>query len=145
MKTLLREKLVQAMRDKDSAKKDILRLALGQIEATESKMPPSSNAEKLAANSVSVIKKIVNENSETIGLQQNEEVKKKLMWENEYLTQFLPITMEKSVVESLLKPLTEELKAMKEGQAMGLAMKTLKPHGALDSAVVKQVLDEIRG
>jgi hypothetical protein len=28
---------------------------------------------------------------------------------------------------------------------MGLAMKTLKPHGALDSAVVKQVLDEIRG
>jgi len=144
MKTVLREKLVQAMRDKDNAKKDILRLALGQIESTESKLPMNSNADKLLANSISVIKKIVNENSETIGLQQNEEIKKKLMWENEYLTQFLPVTMEKSAVESLLQPLAAELKTMKEGQAMGLAMKTLKPHGALDSAVVKQVLDEIR-
>lgn len=145
MKALLREKLVQAMRDKDNAKKDILRLAIGQIEATEAKLPVNSTAEKLLTNSISVIKKIVEENNKTIGFQKDEEVKKKLTWENEYLTQFLPVTMEKSAVESLLKPLSEELKTMKEGQAMGLAMKTLKPHGALDSAVVKQVLDEIRG
>ena len=143
MKTMLREKLVQAMRDKDSAKKDILRLALGQIEATEAKMPANSNEEKLTANSVSVVKKIINENATTIELA-SEEVKNKLVWENEYLSQFLPITMDKTTVESHLIPLAQELKTMKEGQAMGLAMKTLKPYGALDSAVVKQVLDKIR-
>ena len=118
--TELNEKLHQAMREKDELKKSVLRLVKGEIDRL------GSNDDQRV---IGVIRKLVESNQQTITDLTNRHDSRAaiLITENMYLKTFLPVVLTFEQTTMLLTGVGDQIKAAKnEGQAMGIAMKTLK-------------------
>lgn len=123
----IKKRMMDAMKAKREVERDILRLALGEIQNVENRTgQPLSDEE-----AHKVIRKIMKSNSETLGHATKEEMKAKLEEENKILESLLPQRWDVDRIAAELAPLADQIRgAASEGQATGVAMKHLKGAGA---------------
>jgi uncharacterized protein YqeY len=131
-----------AAKEKDSVAKDVLRLALGEIQTAESRGATVDDAAAMV-----IVRKLVKSNLETLAATTDEESKAKLTRENQVLLALLPSSMDADAIAKALEPVAEAIKAAKsDGQAMGVAMKAIKAGGAnAETADVTAAIKKIRG
>ena len=136
----IKKRITQAMKDRN-VDKEILRVALGEIQTAEARNAKDATDEEALA----VVRKLVKSNEETLLATTDEEQKLVLVRENVVLSSLLPTSLTLEQVASALAPVLDALKAAgNDGQATGIAMKHLKAEGAVVSgkdvtAVVKQI------
>ena len=137
----LRTQRIQAMKDRNAIRKNILSVALGECELAESRQGKieDTQIEK-------IIRKIIAGNEEVLSHKDDE----KLVKENQILEEFLPKQMTAVEVEAFLlndeSPLFEQIRDVgNDGQATGMAIKALRESGqAVDGKIVKEVVAKIR-
>ena len=118
----LKDRKIQAMRDKQEIEKNILSVVLGEVQ----KLSPDKVNDETVVN---IIRKMVKSNEETLAFGGSRvDILKK---ENEILASFLPQTWSVEEIEAFFLngngPEFETIQgAGNEGKAIGLAMKTLK-------------------
>lgn len=124
----LQSRIKQAMRDKDTLTRDVLRVALGDIQTAELRGGDAMSDEKAQG----FVRKLVKSNQETIDLAKDPAVTDQLTREIEVLESLLPQTMSPDQIEAALAPVHNAIAAAdNDGQAMGVAMKSLKSTGAV--------------
>lgn len=124
----LKARITTAMKSGDTVARDILRLALGEVQLGESK----KNAPYTDDEAAAVLRKLIKANEETIGLAGGEgERSVTLRKENDILATLLPKQMTVDDIVFALTPNAPEIRAAAaDGQATGIAMKLLKAAGA---------------
>ncbi|AKU98903.1 hypothetical protein AKJ09_05567 [Labilithrix luteola] len=136
----IKKRVAQAMKEGDSVARDVLRLALGEIQTAEARKSAALSDEEQAA----ALRKLIKSNEETLSLATGDNANA-LRHEIEVLKALLPAQLDVAQIVSLLAPQHEAIKAAKaEGQAVGVAMKHLKSTGQSASgndvaAAVKQI------
>lgn len=121
----------RAMQARDEVSRDILGLALGEIQTAEAR----ANRALDDAEVVAVVRKLRKSNEETLALAGESERADALRKENAVLAALLPKSMSEDELASVLAPVAEALRAARsDGQAMGMAMKHLKAAGAAAQA-----------
>lgn len=139
----LRAQSHAAAKDHDTVAKDILRLALGELqmfEARSGKAPTEDEA-------IVILKKLVKSNSETLAATTEPTAKATLEREIALLTALLPKTLGVDEIVKVLAPVEAQIREAKaEGQALGAAMKHLKTSGIanVQSADVAAAVKSIR-
>ena len=115
------------MKAGDTVARDILRLAMGEIQTAEArKSGPLSDEESAAA-----VRKLIKSNEETLGLSGDGERAATLRREIEVLSALLPKQLSVDEIVAALADQHDAIKAAKaDGQATGVAMKHLKSVGA---------------
>ena len=133
-----------AMKSGDAVARDILRLALGEIQTAEArKAAPLSDEEASAA-----VRKLIKSNEETLSLSADHADRvATLKKEIEVLTALLPKQLSVDDIVKALEPVKDAIVAAKaDGQATGVAMKHLKTTGASVSGNdVGAAVKKIRG
>ncbi len=123
----IKRRITAAMKAGSTIEKDILRLALGEIQTAEARGTTITD-EGVAA----IVRKIIKSNEETLAATEGEEQKRTLAAENAVLASLLPKSLG---VEDIIAALAPSLPAIKaagnDGQATGIAMKQLKTTGAV--------------
>ncbi|MEM6749912.1 MAG: GatB/YqeY domain-containing protein [Planctomycetota bacterium] len=138
----LKQAMVAAMKARDTARRDILRVALSDVQAeTERKGGTLADPDAFK-----VLKRMVKSMDETIAAAPGSPVADKAKSERQVLAEFLPQTWSADQIRAALEPQADALRAAgNDGQAMGVAMKTLKSQGAeVDGGDVRQVVAAIR-
>jgi uncharacterized protein len=139
----LKKRIASAVKDGDGVARDVLRLALGEIQTAEArKNAPLSDEEATAA-----LRKLVKSNEETLALTTDPESAAALRRENDVLGALLPKGLSTEEIVAALAAEHEPIKAAKnDGQATGLAMKHLKASGKTVSGTdVAAAVKAIRG
>jgi uncharacterized protein YqeY len=134
---------MQAMKDRDDVAKNILRLALGEMQTAEARESrPLRDDEAFA-----IVRKLVKSNEETLAAVGEGEQAAALRREIAILARLLPATMSVAQIVEALAPQAEALKAAKnDGQATGIAMKHLKTTGGtFDGTDVAAAVKQLRG
>ena len=123
----LKKRIMTAMKGGDTIARDVLRLALGEIQTAEArKNAPASDDEATAA-----VRKLMKSNEETLALSAEGDRAVTLRKENEILSSLLPKQMTADEIMSALMSEHDAIKAARtDGQATGIAMKALKASGA---------------
>ena len=123
----LKKRITQAMKERDDVAKNILRLALGEIQTAEARASRAVTDDE----AVAIVRKLVKSNEETLGLTADGPQAVMLRKEIELLASLLPKTMSVDDIVAALASEAEAIKAAKsDGQATGVAMKHLKSSGA---------------
>lgn len=140
LQELLKSNIIIAMRERNERKRDILKVALGEIQTIEGRTgKPLSHDEALK-----VLRKIVANNDEAIAATKDVAMQQKLSNENVILSTFLPRQATPKEIEDALEG-TDLISAKSDGQAVGVALKVLKAKGInADGAVVLGVVKQIR-
>ena len=138
----IKAKLKEAMKAKDAVAKDVLRVALGEIQTGENRKGEALGDDEAQK----IVKKLVKSNQETLGMTTDEATKAKLERENEVLGALLPQVWTVDQIVAALSEVTDAIKGAKaDGPAMGIAMKTLKSQGApVESKDVNAAVRQIR-
>ena len=124
----IKKRTTVAMKAGDAVARDVLRLALGEIQmGAERKGTPATDEDAKAA-----LRKLVKSNEETIAaLPDGDERIAALKREIEVLNEVTPAQLS---VHQIVEALAEKVEALKaagnDGQATGIAMKHLKAAGA---------------
>jgi uncharacterized protein YqeY len=122
----LKKRIAVAVKERDQVAKDVLRVALGEIQTQEHR----ANARMSDDDAIAVVRKLVKSNEETLASSSGERAAT-LERENEILGSLLPKRMTLDEIAAALAPQREAIRAAKsEGQATGIAMKHLKSSGA---------------
>jgi uncharacterized protein len=139
----LQARIKQAMKDGDSTAKDVLRVALGEIQTVEHR----NNTKATDEEAVAIVKKIVKSIDETMGLTADGPDKATLAKELEILRSLLPASLGVPEIMALLADQAAALKAApNQGAATGVAMKALKAQGAAaDGKDVQEAVKQLRG
>ncbi|MFO0728348.1 MAG: GatB/YqeY domain-containing protein [Myxococcota bacterium] len=139
----IRKRITAAMREKRVLERDILRLALAEIQAQGDRTGKEVSEDEAAK----IVKKLIKSNEETIGHTSIAETKAKLTEENQILASLLPQAWDVAKIMSALAAVEAEIKGAKaEGPATGIAMKTLKAQGApVEAKDVAEAVKKIRG
>ena len=139
----IKSQMSQAMREKNQVARNILGLALGEMQTAEARANrPLTEDEQRA-----ILRKLVKSNEETLSLSAGDDQRTTtLRREVEVLTALLPKALTVDDIAAALAPVTDALRAAKnDGQAMGVAMKHLKAAGAVVEAdAVKQAVARVR-
>ena len=115
-----------AMKAKSTVEKEILRVALGEIQTQQARSSDPLDDKAV----IQILRKLVKSNGETLKLAQDEEAN--LGEEIAVLERFLPKTLDSDAILTALAPIQGDIQAAKaDGQAIGLAMKHLKGQGAV--------------
>ena len=123
----IRKRITAAMREKKAVEREILRLALAEIQAQGDRTGKAVSEDDAAK----IIKKLIKSNEETIGHTPIKETKDKLTEENAILASLLPQAWGVDQILAALAPVAAEIKAATaDGPATGVAMKTLKAQSA---------------
>ena len=123
----IRERVKQAMRTGDAVEKNVLRVALGEIQSEESRSGKTLDEAAVGA----LLRKLVKSNQDTLAAGPNEERRRILEREVELLQELLPQTLSVEAIQAALEPVHEAILAARaDGQATGVAMKHLKSVGA---------------
>ena len=137
----IKKRFMQAMKDKKTVEKEVLRVLIGEIQTAESRATsPFTDEEAL-----NIVRKLVKSNQETLAATSNEADKGTLTQELEILNSLLPASLSVEQIVAALAPVSDNIKAAgNDGQATGIAMKQLKASGAAVngkdvSAAVKQI------
>jgi uncharacterized protein len=144
----LKKRITTAMKDGDTVARDVLRLALGEIQMAEVRRAEAGKADKLTdEEAAGVLRKLVKSNEETLGLSGEGESAVTLKKEIEILTSLLPKQMSVDEIVAALASQVDAIKAAKaDGQAVGVAMKHLKSTGAsVTGNDVQTAVKKIRG
>jgi hypothetical protein len=139
----IKARMRTAMQARDAVAKNILGLALGEIQTAEARANRALGEDEAMA----VLRKLVKSNEETLGHAKDDVARvTELRREIEVLSSFLPAALSVDAVTEALAPLAEALRAAKsDGHAMGLAMKHLKTSGAVvESAAVQEAIKRVR-
>ncbi|MEM9694916.1 MAG: GatB/YqeY domain-containing protein [Myxococcota bacterium] len=122
----LKARLKQAMKERDAVAREVLRVAVGDLQTQEAR---GDTIDDQAVEKV--LRKLVKSNGETIAAAEDDAQKATLRRENEVLEALLPQTLD---VEGIIAALADEREAIvaagNDGQATGVAMKALKRQGA---------------
>jgi uncharacterized protein len=139
----LKKRIATAVKDGDSVARDILRLALGEIQTAEAR----KNAQLSDEEATAALRKLVKSNEETLGLSGEGESAAALKKEIEVLTSLLPKQLSVDEIVAALASQVDAIKAAKaDGQAVGVAMKHLKSTAApVTGNDVQAAVKKIRG
>ena len=138
----IKEQVIEAMKAKDSLKKEVLRVAQGDIE-----MHHTRTGEHMTDDEAQkVIRKLIKSNQETIEHTTDPATVEKLNKEIAILEALLPRTLGVDEIVAALAPVEADIKAAgNDGQATGVAMKHLKPQGlAVEGKDVSEAVRQIR-
>ena len=139
----IKKRTMQAMKAKDELARDVLRVALGEIQTAEARATRSLSEEEATA----IVRKLVKSNEETLALASTGERADALRRENEILRELLPSVLSVAQIVDALASQAEAIRAAKsDGQATGLAMKHLKGTGAVfEGSDVTLAVKQMRG
>jgi len=122
----IRRRLTEAMKRGDAVEKEILRVALGEIQTQATRAGSLSEDEQLA-----ILRKLVKSNEETLAHTTDASRKAALERENEVLRSLLPKELGVDEIIAALEAERDAIRAAaNDGQATGIAMKALKAKGA---------------
>ncbi len=138
----LKKRIALAMKERDEVAKDVLRVALGEIQTQEHRVNKAVTEEE----AVAIVRKLVKSNDETMAASTGERAAT-LKRETELLTSLLPQRMSVEEISAALAPQREAICAAKnDGQATGIAMKHLKSTGAaFDGTDASEAVKRLRG
>jgi uncharacterized protein YqeY len=138
----VKKRMLEAMKAGRSQEKEILRVALGDLQLTQSRAGSLSDEE-----AVKVLRKIIKANDETMAVARDEITKQKLVEENRILAELLPKTMDDEQIRAALSAVEASIRsAPNAGAATGVAMKHLKGAGAaVDGKDVARIVAALRG
>ena len=138
----IKKRIMAAMKAKNDLEKEVLRVALGDIQTEEAR-----GTEITDAYCEKVLKKLVKSNRETLESATDPEQKSTLQQEIAILESLLPKTLSPEQIAEELAPVVEQIRAAgNDGQATGVAMKHLKASGALvDGKDVAAAVRQLRG
>ncbi|HEX3777706.1 MAG TPA: GatB/YqeY domain-containing protein [Polyangiaceae bacterium] len=123
----IKARMFQAIKSGATIEKEILRVAVGEI-TTEAARPGRQGSDDEAQ---AILRKLVKSNDETLASTSDEASRATLLEENRILSEFLPKSLSPSQIVEALAPVTAQIKAAgNDGQATGIAMKTLKAAAA---------------
>ncbi|MFT3765095.1 MAG: GatB/YqeY domain-containing protein [Minicystis sp.] len=123
----IKRRITAAMKAGSTIEKDILRLALGEIQTAEAR-GTSVTDEGAAA----IVRKLIKSNEETLAVAEDAEQKRVIAAENAVLASLLPKSLGVDDIVTALASLRDAIKAAgNDGQATGIAMKHLKASGAV--------------
>lgn len=138
----IKKRVAAAVKQGDTVTRDVLRLALGEIQTAEARKNAPLGEEDAGA----ALRKLIKSNEETLAaLPEGDDRIAPLKREVEVLTSLLPARMTVAEIVLALDPVSAAIKAASnDGQATGIAMKHLKAAGAAVSggevtAAVKQL------
>lgn len=137
----IKRRINVAMRSGNTVEKEVLRVALGEIQTAEARGTATTD-ESAAA----VVRKLIKSNEETIAATADEAAKGTLTQENAVLASLLPKSLGVPEIVEALALLRDAIRAAaNDGQATGVAMKHLKASGAVVSGKdVTEAVKQIR-
>ena len=137
----LKERMRAALKARRTLEKEILGVALGELETVEARKGSLSDEEGFA-----IIRKLVKSNRETIDASPTPEQKKTLEDEIAILEELLPKSLGAADIEAALAGVKDAIRgAGNDGQATGIAMKALKATSAVvDGKLVGEVVRKLR-
>jgi uncharacterized protein YqeY len=122
----IKAKMLAAMKAKRTVEKEVLRVALGEIQTIAARGTEITDDE-----SAKVVQKLVKSNRETLAAATDPTQRAELEEEIVVLEALLPKALGAEEIVKLLAPVADAIKAAgSDGQATGVAMKTLKASGA---------------
>lgn len=138
----IKTRMRAAMQARDELTRNILGLALGEIQTAEAR----ANRALEDAEVMAVVRKLLKSNEETLGLGGEGERADALRREIAVLSSLLPRSMSPDDIATALAPVVEAIRGAKsDGQAMGVAMKHLKAAGAtVESSDVQKAVANVR-
>jgi uncharacterized protein YqeY len=142
----IKARMTQAMRERDEITKNILGLALGEMQTAEARANRPLRDDEAAA----IVRRLVKANEETlsltVSLPPDAAQVSTLRREIEVLTALLPAGLSIDAIVETLAPLADAVRAAKsDGQAMGVAMKHLKAAGAtVQTGDVQEAIKRVR-
>lgn len=123
----MKARLKEAMKAKKTVEKEILRVALGEVQTAEAR----SGVDLKDAEVEKILRKLVKSNRETLDATQDTDRRAVLEEETAVLDSLLPQTLDVDAIVAALADVTDAIKAAgNDGQATGVAMKHLKKAGA---------------
>lgn len=123
----LKREVLAAMKAKDAPRRDILKVALGDVQMGELRNGKPLTDEQ----TIAIIKKIVKGNEETLQAAIDDATRKQLNYEISVLSEMLPKTLSVEDIITALTSVQDNIaSASNDGMAMGVAMKHLKSQGA---------------
>ena len=123
----IKRRITVAMKAHNTLEKEILRVALGEIQTAESR--GAATTDEMAA---AVVRKLIKSNGETLASTTDEAAKQTLADENVVLASLLPKAMGVPEIVEALASVRDAIKAAgNDGQATGVAMKQLKASGVV--------------
>ncbi|WP_394833462.1 GatB/YqeY domain-containing protein [Pendulispora rubella] len=139
----IKARALEAMKAKDHDASNILRLALGEIQMAGVR----SEREVTDEDAVTVLRKLIKSNEETLSMSEAPEQRATLQKEIALLQSFLPASMSVDAIAEALAPVLDAIRGAKsEGQATGVAMKHLKSTGANATGTdVAKAIKQLRG
>ncbi len=139
----LKARLTVAMKERDDLVKNILRLALGEMQTAEARAGRPVTPDE----TVAIVRKLIKSNEETRRATTDTTRNDELRRENEVLMALLPASMTVEEIAAALAPEAEAIRAAKnDGQATGVAMKAMKAIGRpFESTDVGKAVTQIRG
>ncbi len=138
----LKKRITAAVKAGDNVARDVLRLALGEIQSGEARKNASFSEDAVAA----ALRKLIKSNEETLQLSGDDARAADLRHEIEVLTELLPARLAPDQIVEVLASQVAAIKAAgNDGQATGIAMKHLKTIGAaVDGKDVAAAVKKIR-
>jgi uncharacterized protein YqeY len=139
----IRERVKEAVKSKDEVARDVLRLAIGEIQTAEARASRPLTDEESAA----ILKKLVKADEETLAADPNGPRAAALRHEISLLSALVPKGLGVPEIVAALAAQHDAIKAAKnDGQATGIAMKQLKGAGlSVDGNDVAAAVKSIRG
>lgn len=137
----IKKQITGAMKSGDTVARDVLRLALSEIQTAEAR----KNAPVSEDDAINSVRKLIKSNEETLGLTTDAERSATLKKEIDVLSALLPKQLSVDDIVAALASQRDAIKAAgNDGQATGIAMKYLKSTGAAVSgndvgAAVKRI------
>lgn len=137
----IKSQMLAALKAGRSVEKEILRVALGEMQTVEARKGSLTDDETVA-----IVKKLVKSNRETLEVSQNAEQRSALEQEIAILEALLPKGLDEAGLREALTAQIDAIRgAANDGQATGIAMKALKAQGAtVDGKLVGEVVKKIR-
>lgn len=124
----IKKRMLQAMKSGNTLEKEILRVALGEIQTQEARVSKAMSDEEAGA----VLRKLIKNNQETLDVSESSEQKDQLAKEIAVLESLLPKALGVDEIVAALATVADAVKAAgNDGQATGVAMKHLKAAGAV--------------
>ncbi len=134
----MKKRLIDAMKGGRAVEKEILKVAIGEIEVADARGTVKTEDDQIA-----IVRKLVKSNEETAAATTDPTQKKQLEEEIAILKTMLPQTLGVDQIATALEPVRDGIRAAaNDGQATGVAMKHLKSQGAVVNG--KDVTEAVR-
>lgn len=139
----IKAQMFQAIKAGDTVKKEILRVAVGEITTDAARAGKKGDDEEAQA----ILRKLIKSAEETLASGVGDAERATLERERDILATFLPKSLSVADIVALLAPVADAVRAAgNDGQATGVAMKELKARAAVvNGKDVAEAVRSIRG